>query len=567
MTDPDHAEVPGRVEPEPTATGSHLVRSDLLRWLYVGRLTLVTGILAGALLAWLEIRPQVTLVATVMFLVALAVTAASFWYTHVLEREPGENFLYAQVVLDVLLVTGIVHLTGGPDSNFAPLYILVISSGALLLPLPGGVLIGGLASMVYFADLVWGYQGVFHLEVALQIGLFTVVALITGLLGDRLRRAGLALGAVESELRQLRLDTGDILANLSTGVVTVDGEGRLAYANPSAEALLGLSFGTWLGRPVIEEFDRVAPGMGAALELTIRKGTMVERIRATTSHNGREVRLGISTAVLQRGEGEPPSATAIFQDITDLERLEALDRRTERLEAVAALSASLAHEIKNPLASIRSAVEQLASSGLSGDDRGTLERLVLTESDRLSRLLSEFLDYSGLHIASREELDLGDVVRDCLDLVRRHPDVAGVEVAAELSEGSVPVIGDADLLHRALFNLVLNGAQAAGPGGRVAIELRASRRGSAPAGTPPDSRVQLVVTDSGPGVDPEVSGRIFDPFFTTKEGGSGLGLAVVHRAVEAHDGAVLVHRAPAGGARFVILLPAAPGNDRDGSRE
>lgn len=546
----------------PSEEGQPLGRADLLRWLYLGRLTLVTGILAGALLVWDSAGSEVTQVATIMFLVALAVTSASFWYTHILQRDPGENFLYAQVVLDVLLVTGIVHVTGGPNSNFAPLYILVISSGALLLPLPGGVLIGGLASMVYFGDLVWGYQVTEILDVALQIGLFTVVAIITGLLGDRLRRAGMALGVVESELRQLRLDTGDILANLATGVMTVDGDGRMVYANSAAGRLLGMSVTNWLGRPVLERLDERAPGLGQLLRSSIRDGRRVDRFRTAVRDGDQEVLLGVSTTVLERGSGRPPSVTAIFQDITDLERLEVLHRRAERMEAIAGLSASLAHEIRNPLASIRSAVEQLGSSNLEGGDQGILERLILTESDRLSRLLSEFLDYSVLTMGTREVVDLAQVVRDCSAVMQHHPDLEGVELVCGVTEGPVEVSGDADLLHRALFNLVHNGVHFAGPGGRVEVLVEARPDRADPRGTIIENPVRLRVRDTGPGVSPDHVDRIFDPFFTTREGGSGLGLAVVHRAVEVHEGAIFVGRAPGGGAQFDIYLPGVTGNQR-----
>lgn len=535
-------------------------RKEVLRWLYLGRLTLVTGILAGAFVEWFGTTSATTLIAVVSFLVALFVTSASFWYTHIVGREPGENFLYSQVVLDIALVTGIVHVTGGTDSNFLFVYVLVISSGALLLPLRGGALIGALVSITYLADLVWGFGETFTLELALQIGLFTFLALVTGVVGDQLRHTGQALGAIESELKQLRLDTGDILANLATGVMTVDGEGRLAYANPAAEGLLGIDCDKYMGVAVLGEVERIAPGLGGVLEGAIRDGRAVERFRTTATHpDSRKVRLGVSTAVLERTGDESNSATAIFQDITDLEQIDELNLRTQRFEAVAALSASLAHEIKNPLASIRSSVEQLSGDKLASADRAILERLVLDESDRLSRLLSEFLEYSVLKMGAKEKVDVRALVHDCVALSKQHPDMEGVDVVTELAEAPVSVMGDGDLIHRALLNLLLNAAQSAGAGGRVVVALDHEVGTQRLLGTGVEYPVRLTVRDNGPGIDPETAGHVFDPFFTTKESGSGLGLAVVHRAVEAHQGVTYLDRAPEGGAQFVMFLPGIPG--------
>ncbi|MEX2467055.1 MAG: ATP-binding protein [Gemmatimonadota bacterium] len=538
------------------------LRGDIFRWLYLGRLSLVSGILAGALFAWFNARPEDTLVATVMFVVALIVTGASFWYTHLLKRQPGEAFRYGQVVMDVVLVTGVIHVTGGPESSFAPLYILVISAGALLLPLPGGVLIGALASIVYFADLAWGHQGTFTLEVALRIGLFALVALITGVLGDRLRRAGQALGAVSSELQRLRLDTGDILAHLSTGVITVDGDRRLAYVNPAAEALLGVDLASLTGMPVLNALELTTPGMGEVLDRALDDRRTRTRSRIGVERGGEVLRLGISTTLLERGGDTPPSVTAIFEDITDLERIDELNVRTERLEAVAALSASLAHEIKNPLASIRSAIEQLGSDRLSPDDRALLRRLVVTESDRLSRLLTEFLDYSGVKLGVQQRVELRQLVRDCVVVARQHPDLEGIDLQLEMDEDPMPVLGDADLLHRALLNLILNAGQHAGPEGRVVVSLQDERYRKTPRGVNIRNPVRLSVRDSGPGIPPGMESRIFDPFFSTRKGGSGLGLALVHRAVEAHSGVVFVERAIEGGAQFVIFLPGLPEGER-----
>ena len=513
------------------------------------------GVLAGALLRWLEADPQQTFLATVMFVVALAATSASVWHTHVRGREPGENLLYAHVILDVMLVTVIIHITGGEESNFAPLYVLVISEGALLLPLSGGVLIGALASILYFADLFWFHEATFTGTVAYQIVLFAVVALVTGFVGDRLRRAGMALGAVESELRQLRLDTGDILASISTGVLTVDGTGRLAYLNPAGASLLGLDVEQWLGAPVVNAVDQLAPGMGMVLRRSIEDGIPIQRFKTTARRNGREIVLAVSTTVLGREEGRVPSATALFQDVSDLERVEALNRRAERLEAVAELSASLAHEIKNPLASIRSAVEQIAKPTLKAGDRQLLERLVVGESDRLSRLLSNFLEFTGLTMGRQEVLDFREVVKDCVALVRQNPDCSErVAIEVHLPDRPQPVEGDTDLLHRAVFNLVLNAAQFSAPEGKVVVGME---RYSRAEGVGFRDMVRLVVRDTGPGVAAEDLPRIFDPFYTRRPGGSGLGLAVVHRSVVAHGGTVTVDQAPGGGAEFVLELPAA----------
>src|SRR5688500_7036624 len=215
--------------------------AGMLRWLYVGRMTLAAGVFAGAVLVWPSAPSLETLIVTLAFLSAIAFTGASWWYTNVLGRPAGTNFLYSQLIFDTILVTAIVHATNGADSSFPPLYILVIAAGALLLPLPGGVLIGALASILYFADLVWfhrvpveGRVDLFFANVPadlaaalLQIGLFALVALTTGSLGDRLRQTGHALGQMESALRRLRLDTDDILGAVDTGLVTVDEVGRL----------------------------------------------------------------------------------------------------------------------------------------------------------------------------------------------------------------------------------------------------------------------------------------------------------------------------------------------------
>lgn len=546
----------------PTPSSVSFGRRDLLRWIFLGRLTLAAGIFVGVVLVWGRAQPDQTLIATVLFILALLVTGASFWWLVVLEGEPGENFSYGQIIFDALLVTGIVHITGGGESVFAPVYILVVTAGALLLPLRGGILLAILASILYLGDALWLHEEALTATLVLQLGLFALVALVTGWVGDRLRRAGVALGEVESELRQLQLDTSDILENVATGVLTVDGEGRMVYLNRAGEFLLGVDRKQWMGAPVLDVMEETAPGLGSLLHSSLENQVAFSRLKATTHQDGEEVTLGVSTTILDReGDGDPdsdpgPSVTALFQDISDQEELDALNWRNARLEAVAELSASLAHEIKNPLASIRSAVEQLTRPTLDESDRGTLRDLVVRESDRLSRLLSEFIEFSAVRMGSSEAVDLSALVQEAVAVVRQHPDSEKeVEIVCSGLGEPLFVAGDTDLLHRAVFNLVLNAVQFSEPGGEVNVALKTCAPGSNPRSTGIEDALRLSVRDRGPGVDPEEIGRIFDPFFTTRTSGSGLGLAMVHRAVEAHEGAVFVDQPPDGGTDFVIYLP------------
>src|SRR3954467_15261773 len=239
--------------------------------------------------------------------------------------------------------------------------------------------------------------------------------------------------------------------------------------------------------------------------------------------------------------------------------IERLHTRAERLEAVAELSASLAHEIKNPLASIRSAAELLAKVPGADDDPRTLTKLVQRESDRLSRLLSEFLDFARTGVTSVRRVDLVDVAHHAAALVAAHPDKPdGVTIRELFPSKSLVVVGDDDLLHRAIFNLLLNAVQASPPGGEVRIEAAELAYNQLPPQAERFTRggMRLEVGDEGRGTPESIKDRLFEPFVTTKAGGSGLGLSIVHRAVEAHHGFIVVDANGSGtGTKFTMILP------------
>ena len=533
----------------------------MLRWLYTGRLILATGIFVAALVAWGDASREQTLIAALVLISAMLATGLGLWWTFVQRRSPGPAFLYAQLTYDMALVTAVVHITHAPPqlSPYAPLYVLAIAVAALLLPVRGGLLMGVLASLMYFLEVLFvatrdPAAATPLAPAALQVVLFVVVAIVTALLGDRLRRAGAALGEVESELRQLRLDVGEMLAAIDTGLITVDGGGRLAHMNEAARSLTGLADGL-TGRPVLELLDRAAPGLGGVVRRTAARRQAERRVELRVARPEGERVLGLRTTVVDR-DGQP-WVTVVLQDITDVKQIEDLLRRAERLQAVAELGASLAHEIRNPLASIRSAVEQLAADRLAADDRTVLRRLVLVESERLSRLLSDFMEFSRVEMRRWALLDIDSLLRGAIELVQQHPDRSpGTLIEYLASEDRLLVHGDRDLLHRALFNLVLNAVQHSAPVGLVRVEVTRVGGAELPVGVEVERPVRVRVVDSGPGVREEDVTRLFDPFYSTRAGGTGLGLALVHRAVEAHHGAILVEPHDGPGACFTMYLPA-----------
>jgi len=424
-------------------------RERVLRVLYLGRLSLATGIFIAAIAVWRAADSTATLLATLAFISALFFTSGSMLYSARRQGLIGDSFFYLQTIFDLLLVTTVVHVTQtGAPSQLAPLYILVIAISALLLPPAGVLLIALLGDALYFAVTIMDRVTAFDGPILVQLGIFGVVALGCGYIGARLRAAHAGREQMAAELAAFRL---------------------------------------------------------------------------------RE---------------------------TDIERLHT---RAERLEAVAELSASLAHEIKNPLASIRSAAELLAKVPGSDDDTRTLTKLVQRESDRLSRLLSEFLDFARTGVTSVRRVDLVEIAHHAAALVANHPDrPENVTIREVFPSTPLVVVGDDDLLHRAIFNLLLNAVQASPPGGEVRLEAAELWHHQLPAQAERFTRgaMMLQITDQGRGIAESIRERLFEPFVTTKTGGSGLGLSIVHRAVEAHHGFILVDGNGKGsGTRFTVILP------------
>jgi len=528
----------------------------LLAGILVARLLLVVLALVQVLA---PLGPGRELVPPVV-LVAIAAVVASGWLAQVLRRHsllPGPTAIFTQATIDILVVTALVSSVDHDAATpVAALYVALVTLYALLLPVRRGLLVVLLATACYVAVTLQASELTPGPTFWTQLGVIAFVGVLIAVLGNRLAGVSVEQAALAAALQQARLEADEILATIQSGVLSVDSSGRLGFVNPRGRRILGATRDTFVtGQPVMETLRTRSRELHDAIQRGITDGARVARAEAVVRRaDGTLFPVGLSTTTFQRPGGALSMVTAIFTDISDLKRLQEFRLRAERLEAVAALSASLAHEIRNPLAAIRSAVEQLARSVNEDDeDEQTLARLVMRESERLNRLLSEFLDFSRVRATNFERIDLLDAARDAARIAGENPAAKGVEI--KVSGESAAMEADADLLHRMVSNLILNAVQALDGRGLVAVTVSPAALGEAPASLG-DQAVKLVIRDNGPGIPEAVRERLFEPFVTGRQGGTGLGLAIVQRAVSAHGGIILVDSAPRAGTTFSIFLPA-----------
>jgi two-component system sensor histidine kinase PilS (NtrC family) len=372
---------------------------------------------------------------------------------------------------------------------------------------------------------------------------FVLTAALAAYLAEQLRSAGERLAAREVDLAAMKVLHESIVQSLSSGLVTLDREGRITFLNRAAEQLTGLSLEAIRGDPVERRF-------GMFRDPTPRGEVDLQNVR------GERLRIGYTTFPLRSPEGAVIGGAVIFQDLTALRAMEEVVRRSERLADLGAMAAGLAHEVRNPLAAITGSVELLkASERLSAEDRRLME-IVLREGARLEDLVGRFLQFTRPGPPKHASVDLSAVAAETLDVFANDPLGRGVDVERALEPVVVPC--DGDQVRQVLWNLLSNAAQAVGgdagggrPEGRRGV-VRVS------CGRDTGGGARLAVADDGPGIPAADLRRIFTPFYTTKRDGTGLGLATVHRIVEAHGGTLAVDSREGEGATFVVRLPGDP---------
>lgn len=380
----------------------------------------------------------------------------------------------------------------------------------------------------------------------LALGLGGVIALYWS---QRLR-------ASRKQLLDARAFSGEVVTHMPIGLVAMDPEGRVTMVNHVAESVLGAECGVAPG----ERFETcLPPELVAALE-RVRTGEEIvdAKLRIKQGANG-TLPLSISGTMISTEDGDDAGAILLLRDLREIERLEDAVRRAEKLAAIGSLAGGVAHEIRNPLSSIKASATYFGSHFEEGSDGKRMAEIMVQEVERLNRAVTQLLEYARPSELNRVKTSLPALAERSLELVRRDAAAKGVDVMLDATDAPPVVWLDQDRITQALLNLYINAIQAMEEGGKLEVSIDTTSKG--------DARIQ--VADNGPGLPTDVLKRVFDPYYTTKSRGAGLGLAIVQKIVEAHGGGVEASSAPGKGAVFLLTLPLGDGQQKqtDGEGE
>jgi two-component system sensor histidine kinase PilS (NtrC family) len=474
------------------------------------------------------------------------------------------SIIIGQLIFELLIEGLLVNDVGGSFSPFILFFIISIVVAALYFRLLGSILVATSAGLLYslpvFFDLSFIYEGLIEpprlagmgissdeafYTVFLHLCLFYFFSFISGYLAQN-------LFVTTRELGRLRLETSEILEQMRSGLLTVDAERRIVYFNKAAGEILELDPKDVRGRHILNVFGKGYREFQQRISMALDHKRAEDRSEISIDHpGGGAIPLGLSLSVIKDDEEKLRGVIAVFQDLTEAKKLEERIRATDRLAAVGQLAAGIAHEIRNPLASISGSVEVLKDElDPEGEDL-RLMQLILKESSRLNTILTDFLNFARISRRSADRCDLGIVIPEVVELAAGDSRIGdSVEIMHNLHQPNIVVAGSEDQIKQILWNLILNSAQGMGQKGGViwiSTDDYFSEEGV--------QMIKLVVADNGPGISAGIRDKIFDPFFSTRQGGTGLGLPIVVRLVDCLEGKIDLESSAEIGTKFSICLP------------
>lgn len=473
----------------------------------------------------------------VLYLIVL-LYSLTFMYAFLLKRMKSQPFAYVQLYIDVLATVALILLTGGIGSWFTSLLLLIVLAAAIVLNKRAGYATAIFGSLLYGLFIGLQYYGILAIpydpllvEKDFLYKIFSVVsallltAYLTGQLSARLERRTI-------DFEDLSLFNEEVIENTPSGLFTTDLDGSVQLFNRSAEEITGMDRATTVGRDITELF----PFLG---RLENRR-----RMEDTVEFSGKSKIIGLSISSMKDAKGEETGYIGIFQDLTELKKMAEIVRHKEKLAAIGEMSANMAHEIRNPLASLKSSVEMIRENAITKEKKNRLMDIALNEMDRLNGIITEFLHYSRPAALQVQDFDLHSALSETVELLKRRVSLTD-SVKFKMNFNAPLVIkGDQQKFQQVFWNLGNNALDAMPEGGELSISTFEN-----------ESLVRITFGDTGSGINKDDIEKVFYPFFTMKEEGTGLGLSIAYRIVEDHGGTLTIKSDVGEGTKVYILLP------------
>ncbi len=526
-----------------------------LRWLITGRFA--TAILLFVLnTLWTRARnPDQSLSQAFSLLVIVAgLTALYFLILRFSNRLLFQARL--QTSIDVLLVTWLVWQSDVINSPYIALYIVIISVSSLFLG-PRDAVVTSVGCAVTFTSAALAViQSRPYLstdnalsQTVQSVGLFDVAFFVVGLLSARLAerqsRSDVRLLAAKQSLANLRALHERIVESIRSGLVTTDMQGRIYTFNAAAEEITGYRARDIRGQNASILLGEIHEKISATVKALETGATNPRYESDCLTAEGMRLRLGYSISPLSSESGETTGMVIAFQDLTQVRALEETSRRQDRLAAIGRMAASIAHEIRNPLAAMRGSIQMLRSEMNTDPSQVELMEIILRESDRLNRIITDFLSYARPRSIVQARVDVGDLLYQTFSLLRHSPEISENQKIVEAVPAEPLVVeADAGQLKQVFWNLARNALQAMPDGGTLTASVAMNS----------NNRVRIAFSDTGRGMSAEQVEHLFEPFSSTT-GGTGLGLSIVYQIVRDHGGTINVRSLEGQGTTISVELP------------
>lgn len=540
-----------------------------IRWLIFSRVVIVSFILGIAVFVELNAGGGLSEISgSIFFKIILCIYPLSIVYFLLFYRFPDAIAnAYLQSMVDVLAITAMVYSTGGIQSLYSVFYPLVIIYSVIFLGRRGGLLIASTAGICYGLLAVFEYHrlidpqvftlfndyqltaGYVLARIVTHILSFYFTAFLSIFVVDQEKKTRNLLAEKEDDFAKLDILHQSIIESVNLGIITVSNLGRIKSFNRAATEITGLAFKdveNLMFADIFPDFYDFLHDQ-KKMESSLSGLTRFEGVFHT--NEGRELKLGASLSPLRDNYGAIIGEIIIFRDITEILEMRYSLEKSRRLAFIGEVAANLAHEIRNPLASIGGAVQLLKQDFPRTETNAKLFQIILRGKDQLDNFLKDFLLMARPAPGISEEIDLSSMIKDVLDSLRLVPDwPRPLKLNLSLPEYPVLISVNKTEIRQALWNLILNSVQSMPGGGELTIEVSLCRLNSVDA-------VEIRITDNGCGIERENLQRIFEPFYTSRDMGTGLGLAVVSRIIENWKGKIEINSEVGKGTHCLLTIP------------